>query len=305
MLSRVDSGYKPQCDVYFEETAMFKVHPLMVKRCGLLSKKWKTKSVTCLPQMTEGAYLAENLHCTPHCMESNCRRKFIATYSMKEKGLHVNILLPERQEPAAASGIIAIGPNNPTYKKAMRNELTHRLNLQEVEKDLLLQMQSKRCDRGNIAIGSGFASQNMEQDSNGVFAPAMALSTTVDSVKRMCALSDIMREVSQGLGIECPFTNNLERTQTFANSLCSNFNLPLKNKDGLCSNIIEHMTCALTTVDTNDPIMFGCHVDSQNCRCDGWNKVFVMYYHFLQNGKMYRLCLIAYSRAAINSYFLR
>ena len=48
-------------DVYFEQTVAFRASPSIVKRSGLLSKKWKTGRLICMEQGIEGAYIAHNI----------------------------------------------------------------------------------------------------------------------------------------------------------------------------------------------------------------------------------------------------
>ena len=291
-------------DVYFEQTVAFRASPSIVKRSGLLSKKWKTGRLICMEQGIEGAYIAHNLHCTPHCMEPRSRRLEILDLARKQKGL-LDIKVMNENEHAQIEGLVCIGPNSKVYQDIVTHN-SERLCLAEVKTELLSMIHEKKVhDRGNVSIGCGYASQNYQKDAFGMFAPSITLSTTKERVQQMCAVSDIIRDMCLSMEMVCPFTNNNERTQRFANALCSNFDLPTKNVRGEPANIIEHMTFALTSGDQRNRIMFGSHVDSMNCRCDGWNQVFVMYHHFVDSEVVYRLCLIAYSRSVINSYFLR
>jgi hypothetical protein len=251
-----------------------------------------------------GIYVGWRFSERVHCAEPRSRRKYIEGVA-KSKGVPVRII---GSRHIVAEDFIHLGNKEEEFQKFVMPAIPS-LNLDEVI-DLLLRKSNDGVinERGNVQHGGGFASENHQLGSDGVTAPQPTKSVDTLLVKRMIAMTEILRMLEREVPwFEIPFERDPRRTERFAEYLCEHVGLPRKNSRGESANVIEHMTFALTSIDTDPPVIFGAHVDQFNCRQPGYDMVVCIYLHFRDpvTQKWYRLAIIAYSRSACHHFFLR
>lgn len=251
-----------------------------------------------------GIYMGWRFGERVHCAEPRSRRKFIENIA-SQRGIPVKVIGPRHIAP---HDFIHFGNQEMEFKTGVLPAL-HTLDLDEVI-DKLLEKTGKghKSERGNVHIGGGFASENHQLGSDAVTAPQPTKSVDIFLVRRMVAMTSILRSMAKAVpNFDMPFDNNELRNDRFAGYLCDHVGLPRRTGNGDAANVIEHMTFALTSLETDPPVIFGAHVDQFNCRQPGYDMVVCIYLHFWDPAtrKWYRLAIIAYSRGACHHFYLR
>ena len=306
-------------DIYFESTiGKFTTAPLEVKRLGGLSKRWKTTEINRMEAGLSGGYMAWDAHRRPHCQEPRSKRKSISDLAKRSDSKL--IIIPAETNHVKPGDLIVINHGTPDYEKVFPVELLRDLSMRSLFEDLLDRMMkppkgsiSSVSDRGNLAVSSGWSVLNLKlKGDKDVTSPQILATTSIGDVRRMIAVTSIIRRMSKFYSFPEPFSSDRQRTNEFANYLCEHFDLPSKDKHGNPCNTIEGLTCALTCCDPppingakTEPFLFGTHIDQFNCAHPGFNALFCYYEHFQKEGRWYRVCVIGYSRSVVSQFFRR
>ena len=294
-----------QPDLWIENPVVpFRKSPFAIKREGFLYHRRRCVSVERCEMGGHGIYVGWRFGERVHCAEPPSRRKYIESIANK-RHIPVKVMGSRHIVP---NDFIHFGSREPEFRKHVLPGL-FTLDLDEVI-DRLLEKTNKGDinERGNIQIGGGFASENHQLGSDAVTAPQPTNSVDRFLVSRMIALTSIFREMTREVpSFAMPFVEDERRTDRFPAYLCEHVGLPKRNKNGEPTNVIEHITFALTSIETDPPVIFGCHVDQFNCRQPGYDMVVCIYVHFWdrKSRKWYRLAIIAYSRGACHHFYLR
>lgn len=313
-------------DIYFETTVgKFSVKPEYVKEAGGLSTRWTTSEVKRIETGHSGMYMAWDAHRRPHYQELRKRRADISAIAKKRNCELTK--LPFSRNFISTGDIAVVNGGSALFDSVMTDEIRMSLDMNDLFEGVFSNLTHEQqkmhtsrknsgkihFERGNFVRNYGWATLNQQlKGVKDVTAPQMISGMTAIDVGRMVAMTSMMRNFASVCDLEEPFSTDPTRTTEFANYLCVRFGLPTKDSNNCPANTVEAMTYGLTSCDpppingkSQEPFVFGCHVDQFNCRQPGFNVIFCYYEHFIKDERWYRLSIIVYSRSCVSAYFQR
>ena len=246
MTSSVACGRGHFHDIYIEHTTRFKFKTStnVVAKEGWLSKKWKTKSCSCVELGADGIYVAYNLDISPHWSASRQTRKEIA----KQIKLHTktSVQVISRQKSFSASNdLLAVNSSNEEWVH-IRNQF-NAYPWQDIAQELMTSTSNR--SRGNLAKHRGYTALDIKAKAGKpVTFPSFLRSTDARSVQRMTLATSLMRTLYTHFGMEFPYKENAIRAKEFSLNLYTSFNIPPTDENGQAANCLEFCTDAISVI---------------------------------------------------------
>ena len=286
-------------DIYFEFTSDdFCVAPRRIIEHGKeLCDLWETKRMFRISGCQAGCYLAYNLHKTPHYQRPYNMRSKIDNEA-KKKGLTIEKVDMDTFEEKGF--LYHYNENSSIYK-----EYVHpRIN--EFQLNHVIEMLDKLslCSRGNVAKSIGWRALDYKFDIEEKIHiptryPVSAYDRTIFKL-----MTSLVKDIFSDKIHPQPFSGNDVRREKFSDSLLQ-VDTEVGEEGG--TNCFESITYAMSYVEKKDHLLVP-HIDQFNCKEEGYNMVFSVYFHAkhpTKDNTIVRIVFIGYTRRQMHEYFQR